>query len=338
MAKAVRLSDIAERLQVSTVTVSKALSGQKGVSQEQRNKIMRLAEEMGYKPIHKVDTKKKYDTVNSNIGVLVSAKYIKKYESFYWLIYEEVATRAVKRGCFTMFETLSPESEELLILPKLIKGKKVDGLIIIGKLRREYLSMLQNNNHNIPLLYLDFYDETTNTDAVISDSFYGMYQVTNYLFQMGHRNIAYVGTLTATSSITDRYYGYAKSLLEHGIREKPEWVIDDRDINSGKVFIKLPEIMPTAFVCNCDLIASELIKLLGKEGYRVPDDISVAGFDNFLYPGLCNVPITTYEVDVKEMAKVAVNIILKRISGETSKAGVSIVVGHLVIKNSVNKI
>ena len=61
--------------------------------------------------------------------------------------------------------------------------------------------------------------------------------------------------------------------------------------------------MPTAFVCNCDLAASYLIRKLENEGYRVPEDVSVVGFDNFLYPGLCDIGITTYEVDISEMAR-----------------------------------
>lgn len=71
--------------------------------------------------------------------------------------------------------------------------------------------------------------------------------------------------------------------------------------------------MPTAFVCNCDFIASLVIKSLTERGYRVPEDVSVVGFDNFLYPSnLTDVPITTYEVDMKEMAKGAINTIIKR--------------------------
>jgi len=95
--------------------------------------------------------------------------------------------------------------------------------------------------------------------------------------------------------------------------------------------------MPTAFVCNCDLAASQLIKKLKENGYRVPEDISVVGFDNYLYPGLCDVEITTYEVDMKEMARKSINNLLRKISGEYYKQGVTIVEGHIVLKDSVNR-
>ena len=94
--------------------------------------------------------------------------------------------------------------------------------------------------------------------------------------------------------------------------------------------------MPTAFVCNCDFIAGLIIKALQERGLRVPEDVSVVGYDNYLYPGLCDVGITTYEVDVKEMAKGAINTLIKKMNGEPYKHGIHIVEGHLVEKESVS--
>lgn len=339
MAKAVKLADIAERLSVSTVTVSKALSGQKGVSEEMREKIKRLADELGYKPpsAHRVEKVNK----SYNIGVLIAERYLDKYDSFYWQMYQQVATKAVAKECFTLMEVVSAETEHNSELPKLVQEQKVDGMIVLGRLFEGYLDFL-NTYAEVPLIYLDFCDEKQNTDAVISDSYYGAYRLTNYLFDMGHREIGYVGTLLATGSITDRYFGYTKSLLEHGVQINQEWVMDDRDRESGKIdvegLMRLPKHMPTAFVCNCDLTASFLIKKLREAGYRVPEDISVAGYDNYLFPGLCDVAITTYEVDMKEMAHRAIRNLIKKISGETYRQGICIVEGHMVIKDSVKNL
>lgn len=339
MAKAVKLADIAERLGVSVVTVSKALSGQKGVSEEMREKIKQLAGEMGYKP-PSVQRKEKGNQ-SYNIGVLIAERYLDKYDSFYLQIYQQVATKAVAKECFTLMEVVSTQMELTREMPKLLQEQKADGIIVIGRLSEGYLDFL-NERAGVPMIYLDFCDEKKDTDAVVSDSYYGAYRLTNYLFDMGHREIAYVGTILSTGSITDRYFGYVKSLLEHGVQVKEEWVIDDRDRENGKIdterMIKLPEEMPTAFVCNCDLTASYLIKKLENTGYRVPEDISVAGYDNYLFPGLCDVALTTYEVDIKEMARRAVRTLIKKIAGENYRQGISIVEGHMVIKDSVKKI
>lgn len=339
MAKAVKLSDIAELVGVSTVTVSKALSGQKGVSEEMREKIKKLAEELGYRSPS--ETKRQSAEKQYNIGVLIQEVYLDKYNSFYWTMYQELNKRAVARGCFLLLESLSRDKVLENEMPVIVQEKKVDGVVVLGDLTRPYMECL-GKEAGVPIVCMDFYNDIAGLDTVISNSFYGTYALTNYLFQMGHRKIAYVGTIGMTNSITDRYLGYAKSLLEHGLTVRDDYVISDRDTNSGRMdtekFYKLPKDMPTAFVCNCDLAASYLIRKLESQGYRVPEDISVVGFDNYLYPGLCDIGITTYEVDVAEMARRTIHKIVRKIANENYTAGVFIVDGHVVFKDSVARI
>jgi LacI family transcriptional regulator/LacI family purine nucleotide synthesis repressor len=341
MAKAVKLADIASKLNVSVVTVSKALSGQKGVSEELRERIIKLADEMGYVSTKSAKERKKTVTKSYNIGVLIQESYLDKFGSFYWMMYQNVATQAMEKGSFTMLEVVSTQMEKTLTPPKLLTGQKVDGIVVIGKLDEPYLLFLREKT-DMPRIYMDFVDENKTADAVLSDSFYGSYYLTNYLFSMGHTRIAYVGTVLATNSITDRFLGYMKSLMEHGQKYRPEWVIADRDIESGLIdeenLLQLPEDMPTAFVCNCDLTAGKLINKLRRFGYRVPEDISVAGYDNYIHPDLCDIAITSYEVDLKEMAKRCVEMLIGKLNNEGSACGIQMVEGRLVIKESVRRI
>lgn len=338
MAKTVKLADIAEKVGVSTVTVSKALSGQKGVSEEMREKIKQLADELGYRSPS--ENKRQTTEKQYNIGVIIQEVYLDKYDSFYLTMYQELIKRAVARGCFTLLESMSRESVLSNVMPLLVQEKKVDGLIVVGDMTQTYMEHLEAEA-GIPVVCMDFYNDTINLDTVISNSFYGTYALTNYLFQMGHKKIAYVGTVGTTNSITDRYLGYAKSLLEHHIEVRKDYVIDDRDTKTGRMdldkYYQLPEDMPSAFVCNCDLAASYLIRKLRANGYRVPEDISVVGFDNYLFPGLCDIGITTYEVNIGEMARRVVHKIVRKIANENYTAGVFIVDGHMVIKDSVTR-
>ncbi|MCM1125838.1 MAG: LacI family DNA-binding transcriptional regulator [Lachnospiraceae bacterium] len=339
MAKSVKLADIAAVLKVSTVTVSKALSDQKGVSEEMREKIKNLAKEMGYKSpsaVKQSKNKKSY-----NVGVLIAERHFNHYESYYLQVYQMVATRAVSKECFTMLEIINLKDEQEGRMPRLLQEDKVDGLIIIGLMKADYLARLKQFI-KVPFVFLDFYDKENDCDAVIADSFYGMYKMTNYLFDQGHKKIAYVGTLLYTDSITDRYLGYCKSLLEHGQTARADWIIDDRSMETGDVrsgeALRLPKEMPTAFACNCDLTAGVLVEALRREGYRVPEDVSVAGFDNYLYPSICSLGITTYEIDIKEMARRTINKLIKKMSGENYKPGIFIVDGHMVVKESVKRV
>lgn len=256
-------------------------------------------------------------------------------------MYQSVATRTTAKECFTMLEVIGKAEEESSRMPKLVQERKVDGIIVIGKMMDAYLQHM-NTEAGIPVIYLDYYNGREASDSVISNSYYGTYELTYYLYRMGHRKIAYVGTLLAMESITDRYFGYQKALLELGLEQKKGWVLDDRHIETGEIdtvnMLQIPKDMPTAFVCNCDLTASFLIKKLKDNGYRVPEDISVVGFDNYLYPGLSDIQITTYEVDLKEMAKKAVYNMISKISNENYKPGIHIVEGHMVLKESVAQI
>ena len=339
MAKAVKLADIAEQVGVSTVTVSKALSGQKGVSEEMREKIKNLAEELGYRSPS--ETKRQSAEKQYNIGVLIQEVYLDKYASFYWKMYQEVNKRAVSRGCFTLLESISRESVLENQMPLLLQEKKVDGLIILGDMTKPYIEKIEKEG-GVPVVCLDFYNDAVGLDTVISNSFYGTYALTNYLFSMGHTKIAYVGTVGMTNSITDRYLGYRKSMMEHRVDVPKDYVIDDRDTKTGRMdlekYYKFPKDMPTAFECNSDLTASIVINQLEEQGYRVPQDFSVVGFDNYLFPGLCDVEITTYEVDIREMAIKAIHVLLIKVGGERYKQGITIVEGRLVEKASVQQV
>lgn len=339
MVKAVKLADIAARLNVSVVTVSKALSGQKGVSEELRRKIKDLADEMGYVPIHA--TQKNKDK-SYTIGVISLENYFEKFASFYWKMYQEVATRAVKKNCFTMLEVISSHAEAALDPPKLLEEERVDGIVVIGRPKQEYLKMLYRFK-KIPMVFMDFYDDDDETrDSVISANFYGAYKMTDYLIRSGHTQIAYVGTLMYTESITDRYYGYCKALQENGIALRDDWILNDREPEKGKIGLDykftLPKEMPTAFFCNNDVTAYALIKTLESNGYRVPEDISVAGYDDYLYPEFGDSRITTYAVDMGEMSRIVLNCLIKKMENVSYNESLHVIPGRMIVRDTVKKL
>lgn len=333
MAK-VRLADIAEKVGVSSVTVHNAITGQKGVSEEVRMKILRVAEEMGYQSAS-LNTKQESPVRFKNIGVLISERYLAEYTTFYWKMYQELSIVATEKKCLAAVEILKHEAEREKELPHILAESTVEGLIVMGEVDRDYIRNMRKYTR-IPIVFLDFYDKELARDAVVTDNFYGMYLLTEYLIDHGIRRMAYVGSIHATSSIMDRYCGFYKALLEHHFDLPDEWLIEDRDDN-GQVFFELPEKMPEAFVCNCDLLAGMVIEKLEAAGYQVPEDVSVIGFDNYLYPGFPDKQITTYEVNSRAMAKVALEKILKQIRNPRSGRGLDIVSGHIVEKGSVRK-
>lgn len=334
MSKKTTMSDIAKELGVSTVTVSKALSGQKGVSEELRQKIMEIARERGYQKSFVSQSNESY-----KIGVLIGSRYVGNIDSFYGHMYQLFSAKAAKTGSFTMLEILSDEDEKNLSRPRIIGDGTVDAIVIMGALSEEYLNMLDEELET-PTFYMDFTDRKHQKDSVISGSYYGAYILTNYLFDKGHTEIGYVGTVLSTSSITDRYLGYTRAMMEHGITVNKNWVLNDRNLDNAKVDFEnnlvLPKgKLPTAFVCNCDLTANLFIKYLRAKGYKVPEDISLVGYDDFLFADGASIGITTYKVDMDEMVKRTLKRIIHVLRGEKYRGGLSIVEGYLIERESV---
>lgn len=117
-----------------------------------------------------------------------------------------------------------------------------------------------------------------------------------------------------------------------------DWIISDRE-SERECYedIVLPDQMPTAFVCNCDQTASTLITCLKKAGFRVPEDISVVGYDDYLYPGLCDVGITTYGVNMTSMALKGIRLIVEKVEDPRHKKGTHIMDGYLIERDSVKE-
>lgn len=334
MAKTVRMADIAEKLNVSIVTVSKALNGKDGVSDSLRSKIMETAEKMGYKPSQSVS-----DTDNSlTIGILNSYLYLEKGSSFYWSLYERLLKQLTYSDNLGILEVISESAQTNCSIPKLVRNNHVDGLIVMGPFSDGYLKML--SSLKIPMVMLDSYNAKYDFDTVISDGYYGMYIMTDYLIKQGHSKIAFVGTVGETSSITDRFYGYCKAMTESGIKVTDGMVIPDRsDIGKIELHISSEKIKNfTALVCNCDYTAYETMKLITAQDFKVPEDISIVGFDNYILSEITPVKITTYEVNQDKMAEISVSQICERIRNPLKRREMSMVSGNIIVRDSVKKL
>lgn len=341
MERTVKLKDIADRLQVSVVTASNALAGRSGVSEELRGKIEQTAREMGYQKKQRREKKQGMDRrgvrPGMRIGVVIPKEYVTKYASFYWELYQRVAMEASRMGCFVLLEIVEHGEDGHSRLPQLLQENRVDGLIALGIQDRVYLARLYQKAA-CPMLMLDCNFDEIPCDAVVSNGFYGMYQVTNHLIRLGHTRIAFVGERLATGSIMDRYQGYSRALLEHGIAERREWIIADRDSVTRDTILKLPQEMPTAFACNSDYTAELLAQLLVQEGLHIPEDVSLAGYDDFLATGLLKGRLTTYAVDMDAMAHESLKLLMKRMEDAGREKMVRTVDGKLIIRESVQKV
>lgn len=327
MGKPVRMADIAEKLGISVVSVSKALAGKPGVSEEMRAKVVALAQQLGYEGsrLHGGTGE------TGNIGVLVSDRLFDE-SSFYSNLYRCLVLAGSSEGLTCILEIISQEAERAAQLPALVTGRKVDGLIFMGNLDQGYLQAVMDSG--LPCVLLDFHVPGWRLDCVVSDNVEGGCAMTEHLLAQGYREIGFVGSIRATSSIMDRYLGYQRALRTAGLVPREEWLLEDRDMDGNYLSMEIPQPMPRAFVCNCDDVAYNLVETLRQMGVRVPEQVAVCGYDDFRFATLCQPQLTTYRVDVDLMAKTAVSRLAARLNREGGPTMRYTIPGRIVIRES----
>ena len=328
MSKGVTMRDIAKRLNVSAVSVSKAISGKDGVSESVREMILKTAKEMGYEYVSpKTDAKEHY-----NVGVMVSQNYFSD-NAFYSRLFQNLAIEFGKLGYGCMLEIIHHKNEKEGILPMNAAGKMLDGLIVLGPMSDACLNNILRMD--TPYVFVDNYSPEEIMDCVVSDNLYGSHVLTNYLIDKGHRKIAFVGEINATNSIMDRYLGYLKAMMQHHLPIRQDYLLPDRTADGLFKEIELPDDMPEAFVCNCDEIAYRLAEQLKKKKVRIPEDVSVVGFDDYIFATLCTPQLTTFRVDMEEMSRVAVQLMVDRLKTPHKVSGRRVISGEIIIRDSV---
>ena len=325
--KKTSMRDIAKAVGTSAVTVSKALAGKPGMSDRLRGKILKKAREMGYEyPGGRTVLKE-----HMNIGILIPNRYFET-DSFYAEMYKKLIKKLSEQEHFGLLEILSAEKEAALVMPNLLSTGHVDGLILLGEPSKAYYRKIAQAG--IPMVFLDFYDEQANADAVAGDNSYGTYRLTSHLIRQGHTEIGFIGNRKATSSIMDRFLGYYRAMLVNDLPVREEWIVDDRDVAGVNIPILLPEKLPTAFVCNCDMTAKRLMEQLQEKGIRVPEDISVTGFDDFPAGKENEIGLSTFRIDTDGMIELAVKTLMERCAGVQKPFGRLVVGGQPVYRDS----
>ncbi len=335
--KTVGMKDVAKRAGVSIVTVSNALAGKSGLSEEVRKKIKDVAGELGYVYTPKKTSGKEEITEKTalTIGVFSLMEYIKVGGSFYWELYQKTAYAASKQQCMTLLEAVGDQGE-LSERLQLLRGKMLDGLIVIGYLGEDYIRAIEESL-SLPMIFLDFCDGKGRHTSILSSDEQGMYESARELVRNGHKHIGFVGDYKRYDNIRKRYEGYKRCLEEYGLELNDSWVLNDRIMEKGKRKIVLPDELPGAFCCSSDLTAGLLYDALRERGLKVPDDISVCGYDDYLFSHPLAGKLTTYHVDTDEMARQAIISLRKEIHEKTEIHTEKNISGYIIRRSSIKR-
>jgi LacI family transcriptional regulator len=313
---AVTLKDIAEKVGVSESTVSRVLNGIPKASKETREEIFKVARELNYTPnevARSLVTKK-----TNTIGLIISDLS----NLYFSMVADGIESIAAQNDYSLLISTTGGREEEELKYIRIFKEKRVDGLIYIsGKMPQSCEKALQNLD--IPVVVVSRYLHS-NLPSVHIDNVQESLKAVQYLIDLGHKNIAMIsGDYKDIESGALRVKGYKKALERNNIEFNTDLVFEgDFKLDSGmkamKKILKLNP-RPTAVFVGSDEMAAGAIKVIKEAGLKVPDDISVIGFDNNIIARVSEPELTTVGQPEKEIGEAAMDMLHKLIQGNEVK-------------------
>jgi LacI family transcriptional regulator len=315
--KKVTMKDIASELNISINAVSLALNNKTGVSDDMRIKVLRLANETGYLR----NSSKFIRTFSRTNLCIMMQKMYSTDMNFYGKVLYSVVEESKKNGYDTILNFFDDDE---MIVPNCVEECRVAGVIVIGKINDRNIEDLKD--HRIPIILVDHASLFKSINCVLTDNKLGGFVMTKYLIEKGFRKIGFFGDLNYSLSIKERYFGFMEAVDTCGCYQEEgslgayiEAYSITHDIeravlaNDNKIIKKLIEEakhLPEAFVCSNDKVAIALLMVLQALGYKVPEDISLVGFDNIDMCEKVTPKLTTANVNKEKMGKRAVERIL----------------------------
>jgi len=338
MGKNLTLKDLAQKLGLSTSTVSRALQNNPAISDDTRLRVNKLAKKIGYYPdalAKSLKNKKSY-----TIGVIVPE--ISHF--FFSSVIDGIEDVTYKDG-YTIMVTKSNEDfeREVLNLESLISNRVAGVIASISQNTKTGKHFYNIINRGIPLVLFDRVLDDLDVHKIVGDDFEKVYEMVNHLIDSGYQNIAYLAGPSHLNITMNRVDGYKKALIDNNI-ELMDGLIMNVNLNENdgfegaKTLIReFPKI--DAICCVNDPVALGVYKYLNKVGIKIPDKVGVTGFSNNPSSEIINPTMTTVDQQGYQMGKKAAEILLQKINNESidSLDKTHIIEGELIIRDSSRK-
>lgn len=333
--KVVTIKDVAKKAGVAPSTVSRVINENGYVSPEVRERVLRVIEELGYIPNPMARGLGGGQTYTIGL-ILPDITNI-----FFPSIARGVEDAASVQG-YTVILCNSdndPTNEDNYI--RTLQQKFVDGIIIAGS-GSQGSNIQDLVDQGLPVVLIDRRLEGVAVDAVLCDNLGGAYCAVSYLLNEGHEEIAFLGGPPEISTTKERQQGYILAHAERGLSVNQSWIkYGEFKYESGlKQMTEILEAgkMPTAVFAANDMLAIGAIRAIEAKGLKVPEDISVVGFDDILWASLEKPPLTTMAQPMYRMGMTACELLIERIRNRLDGEPRQIVFKpELIIRQSTRK-
>ncbi len=335
----ITLKDIAEKAHVSTAAVSLAINNKPGISEKTKNNIMEVAKELKYNPVEKKNRNRQETirflkisrhghTININHNYFIDA-YI-----------EGITSSALNKETVLEIETYPPDVPLSKIINRINESSTISGYIVLGtELSNNDISDFMKTGRNI--VFIDTFYDYINADFVDMNNVDALYTIIKNLQQNGHTNIGLIKSSVQTRNFHLREQAFCQVMKDMGLELNSNFIIDVDSTFDGayRDFAKHLEKnrkLPTAFFATNDIIAMGSMKALQEKGISIPDEISIAGFDNLPMGEMTFPKLSTYDVPKKEIGKTALELLLM----QTAKPGTNhsiktLISGRFIERESV---
>ena len=338
---AVTIKDVAALAGVSPSTVSRTCKNNPSISEETKERVRKAMAELGYEPNFQASNLASQNS--RTIGIILPASAKEVYEnSFYLEAIQGISHYCNGRQYMTTIVTGQDEAEILDAVRSMSRSGKVDGFIILySKKDDPVIDYLFNEG----LLYILIGKATQYTNQTIyidNDNLLAGREATEYLYQLGHRRIAYLGSDSSLMFSAERKAGYQLALASHQLPVRPEYCVEVKNVSENNEEairgLLMQKDRPTAILVSDDILAVSLERVCLENHLAIPEDLSIISFNNSLFARLTSPQLTSIDIGAGQLGSEAASQIINHIENPNLLATKIIVPHHLIERDSCCKI
>lgn len=338
---AVTIKDVAALAGVSPSTVSRTCKNNPSISEETKERVRKAMAELGYEPNFQASNLASQNS--RTIGIILPASAKEVYEnSFYLEAIQGISHYCNGRQYMTTIVTGQDEAEILDAVRSMSRSGKVDGFIVLySKKEDPVIDYLFNEG----LLYILIGKATQYTNQTIyidNDNLLAGREAAEYLYQLGHRRIAYLGSDSSLMFSADRKAGYQLALASHQLPVRPEYCVEVKNVSENNEEairgLLMQKDRPTAILVSDDILAVSLERVCLENHLAIAEDLSIISFNNSLFARLTSPQLTSIDIGAGQLGSEAASQIINHIENPNLLATKIIVPHHLIERDSCCKI
>jgi len=332
------MQDIAKIAGVSPGTVSNALNKRKGVSQETKDKVLKVAEELGY---FKKNTKEESNLIR--LLVFKRHGFVLSDTPFFSALIEGIERACRANGYELLITHIIYNEHSEAEIEKLIDEDNTAGVLLLAT-EMNYENLAPFKNKEIPIVVLDSYFLEEDFDSVLINNRKGAYQGVKLLIDNGHTKIGCLESSKNINNFTCRVGGFREALRDAGLKNLRQYRVLLEPTLEGayrdmKEYLDREDCdLPTSFFALNDIIAIGAIKAMKEKNIKIPEDVSIVGFDDMPFCEISTPRLTTVRVYKQYMGETAVNRLIHKIKTFDDRKLTIELNTELVLRDSVKKL